>query len=87
MGIMDNPIQIMVGIISIVAIAVMIPTLAGLLENAQPDLPADSDWNATHNPDLPNIAENYGIWMALVLVLVIVIIMAVAINYFYGFNR
>lgn len=82
MGVMDNPIAIMIGILSIVAIGVMIPTIAGLLENAQPDLPADSDWNATHNTGLPDFAENYETWMGLVVVLVIVIIAAVAIGYF-----
>lgn len=82
MGVMDNPIAIMIGILSIVAIGVMIPTIAGLLENAQPDLPADSDWNSTANTDLPDFAENYETWMGLVVVLVIVIIAAVAIGYF-----
>jgi hypothetical protein len=43
-----------IGLIVIVAVVILAPTIMGSIEQAQPAMPATSDWNSTHNAELPN---------------------------------
>ena len=43
-----------VGLLVVVAIVILGPTLAGSIEDARPALAADSEWNETHNTNMPN---------------------------------
>ena len=71
----------MIAMLGSVAVAILIvcivfmlaPTIGGTIENAQPALAADSNWNASYNTDIPTGA---GIWtqtspMVVVLIFVI----------------
>ena len=70
-----------VGLLVIVAIVILGPTLAGSIEDAQPALGATSDWNATHNTNMPNGSELWTQNVTIGGVVILVFFIALAIYY------
>ena len=70
-----------VGLLVIVAIVILGPTLAGSIEGAVPALAADSDWNGTHNTDLPNGSTLWTTNVTIGGVVILVFFIALAIYY------
>jgi len=59
-GSMMSPvISIATGLLCFVVLEIFAPTIAGTIEDAQPTLGVDSDWNKTYNTDLPSGAEEW----------------------------
>ena len=54
---MNLIIAIAIGILTLIAVFSVIPVVGGSIDNAMPDVGADSDWNTTTNPDLPSGAS------------------------------
>jgi len=58
-GIMAPVMSIATGLLVFVVLEIFAPTIAGTIEDAQPVLGADSDWNKSYNTDLPTGAETW----------------------------
>jgi hypothetical protein len=57
------------------------PTLAGSIQAAQPALSATSDWNETHNTNMPNGASLWAQDVAIGGIVILVFFVALAIYY------
>lgn len=81
-GSMTAPvIGLAIGLLIFVILEIFAPTIAGTIEEAQPTLDPDSDWNGTHNTDLPNGAQD---WTTNIRILAVLFpIMGVSIGIFY----
>ncbi len=77
-------ILIMIGLVVVVALAQFIPTLGGSIEQSQPSFGADSDWNSTHNADLPSgagmYAQNFQLVGLLATIIIVSIILAMLVR-------
>jgi hypothetical protein len=80
-GPMNTIIGGFIGLLVIVAIVILGPTLAGSIEAAQPAMGATSDWNATHNTDLPNGVDLWTQNVTIGGVVILVFFIALAIYY------
>lgn len=63
----------------IVAIVILGPTLAGSIEGAVPAMSPTSDWNSTHNTDLPTGAEMWTQNVTIGSIVILVFFIALAI--------
>lgn len=70
-----------IGLLVIVTIVIMAPTLAGSIEAAQPALGASSDWNATHNTNLPDGEDVWTQNVTIGAIVILVFFVALAIYY------
>lgn len=80
-GPMNTIIAGFVGLLVIVAIVILGPVLAGSIQNAVPAMPADSEWNASHNTDLPSGVDLWTTNVVLGGVVILVFFIALAIYY------
>lgn len=80
-GPMNTIIAGFVGLLVIVAIVILGPVLAGSIQSAVPAMPADSDWNGTHNTDLPNGVDIWTTNVVLGGIVILVFFIALAIYY------
>ena len=80
-GPMNTIIGGFVGLLVIVAIVILGPTLAGSIEDAQPALDASSDWNGTHNTNMPNGSDLWTQNVTIGGVVILVFFIALAIYY------
>jgi hypothetical protein len=80
-GPMNTIIGGFIGLLVIVAIVILGPTLAGSIEEAQPAMGASSDWNSTHNTDLPNGVDLWTQNVTIGGVVILVFFIALAIYY------
>jgi len=87
----ENPFGLMVaaaiGALILIAVFMFVPFVAGTIENAMPDLPADSDWNATHNTGLPDTDETWATLAGLLVLAAIVLVITIVIMYLKGIGR
>jgi hypothetical protein len=68
-----------IGLLVIVTIVILGPTLAGSIQAAQPALGATSDWNETHNTNMPNGASLWAQDVAIGGIVILVFFVALAI--------
>ena len=87
LGIMGGLVVFTIGVVVLIAVTMFVPTIAGTIQDAQPDLAADSDWNATHNTDLPNIADKYTQISPLIWLAAIVAVIALVLGVLIGLGR
>lgn len=73
-----------IGALILIAVFMFVPYVGGTIESSTPDLAADSDWNATNNPDLPNGAETWSTIASLLTLAAVVIVISIVIMYFKG---
>lgn len=78
---------ISITIIIVVAVFQFAPTIGGKIEESQPALGASSDWNATHNTNLPNAASYWEDWAGLIALVVTVALIAMALAYLVFMGR
>lgn len=76
--------SIATGLLIFVILIIFAPTIAGSIENAQPDLAPTDDWNATYNTDLPTGAEQWTTNIQILGVVVLIISIAVAMYFLKG---
>ena len=84
LGPMAGVVMILVGLVVVVAVMTFAPTIGGQIEAAQPDLAPTSDWNATHNTNLPSSATTYTDNVGMITLLITIIIIAIALGYLIG---
>lgn len=87
LGIMGGLVVFTIGIVVLIAVTMFVPTIAGTIEDAQPALASDSDWNATHNTNLPNIASKYESISPLIWLAAIVAVIALVLGVLIGLGR
>lgn len=78
-GPMNTIIGGFIGLLVVVAIVILGPTLAGSIEEAQPAMGATSDWNVTHNTDLPTGVDIWTQNVAIGSLVILVFFIALAI--------
>src|SRR5512139_112612 len=83
-GMMAPVLSIATGLLIFVILIIFAPTIAGSIEQAQPAMGASSDWNATHNTDLPNGVTTWTTNIQILGVVVLIISIAVAMYYLKG---
>lgn len=83
-GMMGPVISIATGLLIFVILIIFAPTIAGSVEAAQPALGASSDWNVTHNTNLPTGADTWETNIEILGVVVLIISIAVALYYLKG---
>lgn len=74
-------IMVMIGLVVVVAVMQFVPTLGGSIEQSQPALGVDSDWNNTHNAALPSGASMWTQNFQLVALLTTVILISITLAY------
>ena len=77
-------IGVAVNLLVFIILVIFAPTIAGTIEAAQPDLGPTSEWNKTHNPDLPTGAETWTTVIQIIGVVFLVIAISIAIFYLKG---
>lgn len=83
-GMMAPVMSIASGLLIFVILIIFAPTIAGSIEAAQPAMAADSDWNSTHNTDLPSGVEVWQTNIQILGIVVLIISIAVAMYYLKG---
>lgn len=76
--------SIATGLLIFVILIIFAPTIAGSIEDAQPALSPTSDWNATHNTDLPNGVSQWQTNIQILGVVILIVSIAVAMYYLKG---
>jgi len=84
LGPMAILVSIVTGIVVLIALYSFIPTIGGTIENAQPTLAADSNWNITNNADLPTGVDLWEDNAPLIGLVILAMLIAIAIAYFRG---
>jgi hypothetical protein len=80
-GMMAPVLSVATGLLIFVILIIFAPTIAGSIEQAQPAMSVDSEWNATVNADLP---DGVSVWTTNVQILgVVVLIISIAIAMYY----
>ena len=73
--------SIATGLLIFVILIIFAPTIAGAIEDSQPTLGISSDWNATHNTDLPNGTST---WTQNIQILgVVCLIISISVSMYY----
>jgi hypothetical protein len=80
-GMMAPVLSIATGLLVFVVLEIFAPTIAGTIEDAQPTLDADSDWNKTYNTDLPTGSEEWTTNVRILGVVILIISISVAMYY------
>ena len=75
---------IAIGTLILIAVFMFIPYVGGTIEGSMPSLAADSDWNETHNEDLPNGADTWTTIASLLTLAAVVLVISIVILYFKG---
>jgi hypothetical protein len=83
-GMMAPILSIATGLLIFVILIIFAPTIAGAVEDAQPAMAVDSDWNSTNNADLPTGAEIWTQNITILGVVVLIVSIAVAMSTDYG---
>ena len=83
-GMMAPVLSIATGLLIFVILEIFAPTIAGTIENGQPALATDSDWNKTHNTELPNGVDEWTTNIRILGVVILIISIAVAMYYLKG---
>jgi hypothetical protein len=78
---MTPVLSIATGLLVFVVLEIFAPTIAGTIEDAQPVMDADSDWNGTHNTDLPNGSNEWTTNVRILGVVILIISISVAMYY------
>jgi len=59
----STPMQILattaIGALMYLIVTMFVPFVGGSVEQAMPSLPADSEWNKTHNTNLPDASDTW----------------------------
>jgi hypothetical protein len=76
--------SIATGLLIFVILIIFAPTIAGSVEAAQPTLGASSDWNGSHNTDLPTGVTTWTTNIQILGVVVLIISISVAMYYLKG---
>jgi hypothetical protein len=80
-GMMAPVLSVATGLLIFVILIIFAPTIAGSIEQAQPAMATDSEWNSTVNTDLP---DGVSVWTTNVQILgVVVLIISIAIAMYY----
>ena len=74
-------IGVAVSLLVFVILEIFAPTIAGTIEEAQPDLAVTSDWNSTYNTDLPEASAVWQDNVGLGVLVILVFFIALAIYY------
>ena len=80
-GPMNTIIAGFIGLLVIVTIVILGPTLAGSIEAATPALAADSQWNSTYNTNMPDGSDMWEQNVAIGAIVILVFFIALAIYY------
>ena len=80
-GMMAPIISVATGLLIFIILIIFAPTIAGSVEAAQPDMGVTSDWNATHNTDLPSGADQWTTNIQILGVVILIISIAIAMYY------
>jgi ABC-type Na+ efflux pump permease subunit len=83
-GMMAPVLSIATGLLIFVILIIFAPTIAGSIEEAQPAMEVDSDWNFSHNTDLPNGVQEWTTNIQILGVVILIISIAVAMYYLKG---
>ena len=83
-GMMAPVLSVATGLLIFVILIIFAPTIAGSIEQAQPAMAATSDWNKTHNTDLPNGVTTWTTNVQILGVVVLIISIAIAMYYLKG---
>lgn len=83
-GMMAPVLSIATGLLIFVVLIIFAPTIAGSIEDAQPAMAVDSDWNHTYNPDLPSGIEEWQTNIQILGVVILLISIAIAMYYLKG---
>lgn len=83
-GMMAPILSIATGLLIFVILVIFAPTIAGSIEAAQPDMSATSDWNSTHNTDLPSGVDVWTTNVQILGVVILIISIAVAMYFLKG---
>lgn len=80
-GMMAPIISIGTGLLIFVVLITFAPTIAGSISDAQPAMGANSDWNSTHNTNLPDGVQT---WTTNIQILgVVILIICVSVGMYY----
>lgn len=83
-GMIAPVLSIASGLLVFVVLEIFAPTIAGTIEQAQPAMPATSDWNATYNTDLPSGAQDWTTNIRILGVVILIICVSVGMYYLKG---
>jgi ABC-type Na+ efflux pump permease subunit len=83
-GMMAPILSIATGLLIFVILIIFAPTIAGSIEDAQPALDPTSDWNSTHNTELPTGVEQWQTNIQILGVVILIVSIAVAMYYLKG---
>lgn len=83
-GMLAPVLSIATGLLIFVILIIFAPTIAMSVYNAQPDLATDSDWNSTHNTDLPSGVDQWTTNIEILGVVILVISISVAMYFLKG---
>jgi hypothetical protein len=83
-GMMAPILSIATGLLIFVILVIFAPTIAGSIEAAQPDMPVTSEWNSTHNTDLPSGVDVWTTNVQILGVVILIISIAVAMYFLKG---
>jgi hypothetical protein len=83
-GMMAPVLSVATGLLIFVILIIFAPTIAGSIEQAQPAMAADSDWNKTNNADLPDGVTTWTTNIQILGVVVLIISIAIAMYYLKG---
>lgn len=80
-GMIAPVISIATGLLIFVILQIFAPTIAGTIEQAQPAMDPLSDWNKSHNTDLPNGVDTWTTNVRILGVVILIISIAIAMYY------
>lgn len=92
MGGMAAPlIGVAVNLLVFVILEIFAPTIAGVIQEGQPDLAADSEWNNTYRAEqgetlIPTGADTWTMVVQIIGVVFLIIAVAIAIYYLKGMS-
>lgn len=75
------------GLIVVIAGFIFVPFIAGTMESSMPALAVDSDWNRTHNTNMPDVPQMWATWGGLISLAIIALMLAIAILYIRGMQK
>jgi predicted lipid-binding transport protein (Tim44 family) len=83
-GMMAPVLSVATGLLIFVILIIFAPTIAGSIEQAQPAMDPDSDWNSSVNADLPDGVSTWTTNVQILGVVVLIISIAIAMYYLKG---
>lgn len=77
-------IGVAISLLIFVILEIFAPTIAGTIEEGQPDLGVTSEWNKTYNTDLPTGADTWTTVVRIIGAVFLVIVVTIAFFYLKG---